>query len=142
MMGDRTILIVEDNPADVRLMREALRDFHPPVQIHVASDGDIALSMLRQQGEYANLRRPSLILLDFSLPKADSREVLRYLKDDVALCMIPVAVLTTSDAERDVRDAYCLHANCYLRKPIELDAFLGTIRAAVHFWLDVVFRPF
>lgn len=120
-------------------MREALRDLKPPVEIQAAEDGEQALQMLRQEGAYSHAPKPNLIFLDFNLPKADSREILRQLKDDERLRLIPVAVLTTSDAEKDIRDAYELHANCYLRKPVDLDAFFNTIRTAAHFWLDVVF---
>jgi two-component system, chemotaxis family, response regulator Rcp1 len=133
----REILIVEDNPADVRLVREALRGLKPEITLRSAADGEAALRILRRQGEHAGVPRPRLILLDFNLPKSDSREVLREIKSDVALRAIPVAVLTTSDAEKDIQDAYDLHANCYLRKPVDLDGFLATIRAAADFWLNV-----
>jgi len=122
-------------------MREALRDLNPPVAIHVAGDGEQALHFLRQEGEYAEARTPSLIFLDFNLPKSDSRDILRQLKQDQRLRIIPVAVLTSSDAERDVRQAYELHANCYLRKPGDLDGFFETIRAAANFWLNVAYLP-
>lgn len=135
----RQILIVEDNPGDVRLMREALRETFPEVQIQVAGDADQALAFLRREGAYAGAGRPSLIFLDFNLPKSGSRMLLRTIKDDESLRLIPVAVLTTSDAERDIRDAYELHANCYLRKPIDLDNFFNTIRIAAHFWLQVAY---
>ena len=118
-------------------MREALRDIQPAVTIQVAMDGDEALARLHQQGKYADAPAPDLIFLDFNLPKSNSRDVLRQVKLHPELRLIPVAVLTTSDAERDIRDAYELHANCYLRKPIDLDGFFSTIRKAAHFWLDV-----
>lgn len=141
MFVQRHILIVEDNPGDVRLMREALRDLKPPVTIHVAGDGEEALRFLRRQGTNANAPAPGLIFLDYNLPKANSRELLREIKDDERLRVIPVAVLTTSDADKDIRDAYELHANCYLRKPVDLDGFFDTIRSAAHFWLEVAYRP-
>lgn len=141
MAGHRDILIVEDNPGDVRLMREALRNVEPPIAIHVAGDGEEALRFLRREGEHAGAPKPLLIFLDFNLPKADSRDILREMKCDPALRLIPVAVLTTSDSERDIRDAYELHANCYLRKPGDLDGFLNTIRAAADFWLNVAYVP-
>ena len=134
-MAERRILIVEDNPGDVRLMREALRDLQPPVAIDVAMDEEQALRLLH------NEPRPSLIFLDFNLPKSDARALLRHIKEDERLRMIPTAVLTTSDAERDVREAYELHANCYLRKPVDLDSFFGTIREATRFWLEVAYSP-
>lgn len=137
MTSGRVILIIEDNPGDIRLMREALRDMQPPVNLQVAMDGDEALSFLRQEGKHAAAPSPELIFLDFNLPKSDSRDILRQIKEDSDLRLIPVAVLTTSDAERDIRDAYELRANCYLRKPVDLDSFFGTIRTAAHFWLDV-----
>lgn len=139
--GQRVVLIIEDNPADVRLMHEAFRDVHPPVAIHVATDGDEALQFMRREGRYSDAPRPSLIFLDFNLPKSNSREILRKLKENAEFRPIPIAVLTTSESERDVRDAYALFANCYLRKPVDLDSFLGTIQAAAHFWLDIAYLP-
>ncbi len=141
MTGQRHILIIEDNPGDVRLMREALRDMQPPIAVHVAEDGEEALRFLRQQQEHSGAPRPSLIFLDFNLPGSDSRGLLRQVKQDAKLRLIPIAVLTTSDAEKDIREAYELHANCYLRKPVDLDGFFGTIRAAAQFWLNVVHIP-
>jgi two-component system, chemotaxis family, response regulator Rcp1 len=137
----RQILIIEDNPADVRLMQEALRDLEPPVTIHFAGDGDEALEFLTRKGAYGAAPAPNLIFLDFNLPKSDSRELLRQIKADPELRLIPIAVLTTSNAERDVRDAYQLHANCYLNKATDLDGFFRVIRSAAHFWLDVASLP-
>ena len=122
-------------------MREALRNIEPPITIQVAGDGEEALQFLRREGEHAGVHRPALIFLDFNLPKADSRDILRQMKGDPCLRVIPVAVLTTSDSERDIREAYELHANCYLRKPGDLDSFLDTIRAAADFWLKVAYVP-
>ncbi len=141
MPGQRVVLIVDDNPADVRLMREAFRDVHPPVAIHVASDGEEALRFVQRKGQYAEAPRPSLIFLDFNLPKSNSREVLRHLKDDAELRPIPVAILTTSESERDIYDAYASFANCYLRKPVDLDSFLNTVQTAAHFWLNIAYLP-
>ena len=141
LSAERGILIIEDNPADVRLMREALRNVEPPITIHVAADGPEALRFLRREGEHAGTPQPALIFLDFNLPKADSREILRQIKEDQWLRLIPVAVLTSSDSEKDVREAYELYANCYLRKPGDLDNFLNTIRVAANFWLDVAKVP-
>jgi two-component system, chemotaxis family, response regulator Rcp1 len=137
----REILIVEDNPGDVRLMQEALRGMKPPVSIHVATDGEEALRFLRREGEFKSFPRPNLIFLDFNLPKANSRDVLRQIKEDEDLRVIPVAVFTTSEAERDIRNAYELYANCYLRKPLDLDSFFETILLAAQFWLDVAYTP-
>lgn len=137
MDAQPVILIVEDNPGDVRLTREALRNMNPPVSIQVAVDAEQALNYLRRQPPYTAAKLPNLIFLDFNLPKTGSRELLRILKEDRELRMIPVAVLTTSNAERDIREAYALHANCYLCKPVELDSFFDTIQTAAHFWLKV-----
>jgi two-component system, chemotaxis family, response regulator Rcp1 len=139
--GNRGILIIEDSPGDVRLMREALRNVEPSITIHVAGDGEEALRFLRREGQHAGVPKPALIFLDFNLPKADSREILRQIKEDRCLRLIPVAVLTSSDSEKDIREAYELYANCYLRKPGDLDSFLNTIRAAVNFWLNVASVP-
>jgi chemotaxis family two-component system response regulator Rcp1 len=141
LFNHREILIIEDNPADVRLMQEALRGLQPPVTIHVASDGDEALQFLRRQGPHAGAPTPNLIFLDFNLPKANSRELLQHIKLDARLRVIPIAVLTTSNSEKDVRDAYELHANCYLNKAADLDGFFRIIRSAAHFWLDVASLP-
>ena len=141
MLNRREILIVEDNPADVRLMQEALRVLEPPVHVHLVGDGDEALQFLRGQGNYTNVPIPSLIFLDFNLPKSNSREVLREIKLDPQLRMIPVAVLTTSSSDKDIRDAYRLYANCYLNKAGDLDGFFRIIRSAAHFWLDVASLP-
>ncbi len=137
MSNYREILIVEDNPADVRLMREALRSIEPPVSISVAADGEQALLFLRRKGKYEDAPRPNLIFLDFNLPRCDSKELLQEIKSDASLRLIPIAVLTTSNAERDVRDAYERYANCYLNKAPDLDGFFRVIQTAAHFWLDV-----
>lgn len=137
MPRERNVLIIEDNPGDVRLMREALRGFQPPALIHVAETGQDALRYLWHEGEPSETPRPDLIFLDFNLPKLDARDLLRQIKEDRVTRLIPVAVLTSSDSEQDVRAAYELHANCYLRKPVDLDSFLHTIQAAAHFWLEV-----
>lgn len=137
LSNQREILIVEDNPADVRLMREALRSVNPPVSISVAIDGEEALQFLHREGKYENAPRPRLIFLDFNLPKYDSKELLQQIKADPSLRLIPIAVLTTSNAERDVRDAYQRFANCYLNKAPDLDGFFRVIQTAAHFWLDV-----
>jgi len=137
----KEILLIEDHPADVRLMREALRSFPAVPSLKVVSDGGEALRYLRREAEYAEARRPSLIFMDLNLPKLDSREVLRQLKADPSLRTIPVAILTSSDADRDVREVYEMHANCYLRKPVDLDDYLGIVRETIHFWLEVAQVP-
>lgn len=122
-------------------MREALRAFHPAVNISVAADGEEALQFLRREGKYVSAPRPSLIFLDFNLPKYDSKELLRTIKADPVLRLIPIAVLTTSNADRDVRDAYQSFANCYLNKAADLDGFFRVIQSAAHFWLDIASVP-
>lgn len=138
MQRERNVLIIEDNPGDVRLIREALRGLRPPALIHVVENSEEALDFLRPEGRRSDSPRPDLIFLDFNLPKSDSRELLRRIKEHARTRLIPVAVLTSSESEQDVRTAYELHANCYLRKPVDLDSFLDTIQSAAHFWLEVV----
>lgn len=137
----RQILLIEDNPGDVRLMREALRDFSAETELKVASDGAQALRYLRKQEEFAEAARPCLIFMDLNVPKLDARELLREMKSDPSIKGIPVAVLTTSDSERDIREVYELYANCYLKKPSDLESYLETVRQAVSFWLRVALVP-
>jgi CheY-like chemotaxis protein len=134
-------LLVEDNPGDVRLTVEALRDSKVRNRIHVVDDGEKALAFLRCEGEYADARRPDLILLDLNLPRKDGREVLAEIKKDPTLQAIPVVILTSSAAEQDVVQAYNLHANCYITKPVDLEQFLRVIRSIEDFWLMVVMLP-
>ncbi len=141
MRHDREILIIEDNPGDVRLVREALREVVPPVEIHAVTESGAALQFLRNLGEFQSAPRPSLIFLDFNLSGSSSRDLLSEIKSDEDLRLIPVVILTSSDAERDIREAYGLHANCYLRKPGDLDSFLRTIQSAAQFWLNVACPP-
>jgi two-component system, chemotaxis family, response regulator Rcp1 len=131
------LLLVEDSPGDVRLTKEALKDTPAPSRLSVVQDGEEALAFLRHQGVYAQAPSPDLILLDLNLPRKDGREVLAELKMDPKLKRIPVVVLTTSEAEQDILQAYDLHANCYITKPMELDAFLETIREIFRFWFVV-----
>ena len=135
------ILLVEDNPGDVRLMKEALREATVAAQMSVTEDGEEAMAFLKRSGRYENAPRPDLIFLDLNLPKKDGREVLAEIKNDVQLRRIPVVILTTSDAERDVVKAYELHANCYVKKPVDLDQFLDVVKACEDFWLNVVRLP-
>ena len=135
------ILLVEDNPADVRLTREALKEAKISNQLHVAEDGVIAMEFLRQQGKFADAPRPHLILLDLNLPRKDGREVLMEIKDDDRLKRIPVVVLTTSSAEEDILRSYNLHANCYVTKPVELDQFITIVKSIEDFWLTIVRLP-
>jgi CheY-like chemotaxis protein len=135
------ILLVEDNPGDVRLTIEALRDAKVRNNLSVVGDGVEALRFLRREGKYADAMRPDLILLDLNLPKMDGREVLAAIKADEALRTIPVVVLTTSRAEQDIAKSYALHANCYVTKPVDLDQFLHVVRSIEDFWLSIVTIP-
>ncbi|HLI27394.1 MAG TPA: response regulator [Chloroflexota bacterium] len=135
------ILLVEDNPGDVRLTVEALREARVANRLSVAADGQEALAFLRREGRYADAPRPDLILLDLNLPRKDGREVLAEIKADPVLRRIPVVVLTTSSAEQDILRSYDLHANCYITKPVDLEAFLTVVRAVEYFWLRIVALP-
>ena len=135
------ILLVEDNAADVRLTREALKDAKVLNTLHVVRDGLAALGFLHQRGPYAHSPRPDLILLDLNLPRKDGREVLAEIKQDTDLKRIPVVVLTTSRAEEDVIRSYDLHANAYVTKPVDLAQFLKVVRSLEAFWLVVVTLP-
>jgi two-component system, chemotaxis family, response regulator Rcp1 len=130
------VLLVEDSPGDVRIMQEALREGDLSIHLQVASDGVEAIAYLKREGAYVHARRPDLILLDLNLPKIDGREVLAQIKQDAGLKAIPVVVLTTSDAEADVVKSYQLHANCFVRKPLSLDAFEGLVITIRSFWLE------
>jgi CheY-like chemotaxis protein len=135
------ILLVEDNPGDVRLTIEALKEGRVGNHLNVADDGVEALAFLRRQERYADAPRPDLVLLDLNLPRKDGRETLAEIKTDPDLCHIPVVVLTTSEAESDVLKAYGLHANCYIVKPVDLDQFLQVVRSIEAFWLTIVKLP-
>jgi chemotaxis family two-component system response regulator Rcp1 len=135
------ILLVEDNPADVRLTREAFRDGKIHNSLVVVKDGVEALDFLYHRGKYADAVRPDLILLDLNLPRKDGREVLAEIKSNPALMRIPVVVLTTSRAEIDVVKTYDLHANSYVVKPVDLDQFIGVIKSIESFWLAAVTLP-
>jgi chemotaxis family two-component system response regulator Rcp1 len=135
------ILLVEDNPGDVRLTKEALREGKVYSNLHWAKDGVEALEFLRREGPHANAPRPDIILLDLNLPKKDGREVLSVIKNDDALKNIPVVVLTTSKSEEDILRSYELHANCYVTKPVDLDQFIRVVQSIDGFWLTVVTLP-
>ena len=132
------ILLVEDNPGDVRLTIEALKEGKIQNNLRVARDGEEALAILRHEGEFANWPRPDLILLDQNLPKKDGRQVLQEIKEDPELRRIPVAILTTSADEEDVIRTYNNHANCYITKPVDLDQFLAVVRGLRDFWFKIV----
>jgi CheY-like chemotaxis protein len=135
------ILLVEDNPADVRLTQEALKEGKVRNNLFVARDGVEAIEFLRRQGPHANATKPDLILLDLNLPRKDGREVLAEIKNDDNLRTIPVVVLTTSSAEADILKSYNLHANCYITKPVDLEQFVQVIKSIDDFWLTVVRLP-
>jgi chemotaxis family two-component system response regulator Rcp1 len=129
------VLLVEDSPGDVRLVREAFREVNSSITLHVASDGVEAMVFLRRQGKHLESPRPDLILLDLNLPKMSGRDVLAQIKGDDSLKAIPTIVLSSSDAEADVLISYKLHANCYLRKPAQWDTFDRIVRSINSFWL-------
>lgn len=135
------ILLIEDNPHDVRLTMEAFKDAKVSNNLTVAADGEEALKVLRHEGEYAGSPRPDLILLDLNLPKKSGREVLEEIKHDPDLLRIPVVVLTTSENEKDILRAYELHVNAYITKPVDLDQFIKIVEAVEDFWLTVVKFP-
>jgi len=139
--GEVEILLVEDNPGDVRLTVEALKEGKVHNRMSVAQDGVEALAFLRREGKHASSPRPDLILLDLNLPRKDGREVLAEIKADPSLRRIPVVILTTSRAEEDILKTYDLHANCYITKPVDLDQFLSVIRSIEDFWLTIVKLP-
>jgi two-component system, chemotaxis family, response regulator Rcp1 len=132
----RQILIAEDNPADVRLIQEALGPLKVRVNISVAKDGEEALQFLSRSAPFCGAPRPNLVFLDFHLPKTDPREVLQFVRKQDELAKVAVVVLTTSNNEELIREVYTLGANCYVSKPSDLDAFLQTIRSAAEFWLN------
>jgi CheY-like chemotaxis protein len=139
--GPIEILLVEDNPGDVRLTKEALKEGKVYSNLHTVKDGVEAMEFLRRQGKYQDAPRPDIILLDLNLPRKDGREVLEEIKSDELLKRIPVVVLTTSKAEEDVLRTYNLHANCYVTKPVDLEKFMVVVKSIDVFWLTVVTLP-
>ena len=135
------ILLVEDNPGDVRLTQQALAGAKMTNNLHVVLDGEQAMQFLRRDAQYAEVPTPDLILLDLNLPKKDGLEVLAEIKQDPALRRIPIVILTTSEAERDILQTYYMHANCYITKPVDLDQFITVIKSIESFWLNVVKLP-
>ncbi len=135
------VLLVEDNPGDVRLTREALRSSRRPANLTVVGDGVEAMSFLHQEGQHNRAPRPDLILLDLNLPRKSGSEVLAEIKTDDRLRRIPVVILTTSRTTRDIARSYDLHANCYIAKPVDLDQFVAVVRAIEHFWMTLVELP-
>jgi CheY-like chemotaxis protein len=135
------ILLVEDNPGDIRLTIEVLKEGRINNDLTVVTDGEEAILFLKKKGEYADAPTPDIILLDLNLPKKDGREVLAEIKTDEALLRIPVIVLTTSDAEQDVMNMYAHHANCYITKPVDFNQFIKVIKSFEDFWLNIVKLP-
>jgi chemotaxis family two-component system response regulator Rcp1 len=136
-----TILYVEDNPGDVRLVQETFKEWKVYNTLDTVKDGVEAIAYLRHTGPYSNTRRPDLILLDLNLPRKNGAEVLAEIKQDENLRRIPVVILTASQAEEDIQKAYNLYANCYITKSIDLDQFINMIRAIENFWLSIVKLP-
>ena len=135
------ILLVEDNPGDIRLAREALKEAQTQHRLNVVTDGEEARSYLLQEGAYRATPRPDLILLDLNLPRLDGRQLLKTIKTERRLKRIPVVILTTSIANEDIESTYDSHANCYITKPVDLEKFLNVIQTIEHFWLHVVKLP-
>jgi len=135
------ILVAENNPGDVRLIREALKDSPLDLELHIVGDGLSALDYLRRQKSYTAAPRPSLVVLDWNLPKKSGRDVLAAIKVDETLKRIPVIIFTTSDADTDRLIAYNLHANCFVTKPMDLEEFLEAIRSIEDFWLNTTNLP-
>jgi len=135
------ILLVENNPGDIRLTKEALKEGKVLNKLHVVMDGVEALAFLRREGKYSDAVRPDLILLDLNMPKKNGREVLAEIKEDEDLRRIPVVVLTVSSDEEDILNAYNSHANCYITKPVDLDQFFKIVKSIEEFWLTIVKLP-
>ena len=135
------ILLVEDNPGDARLTREALAHSKVKNNLHHARDGEEAVAFLRRQGQWANAPTPDLVLLDLNLPRRDGREVLEDIKRDPALMHIPVVILTSSQAEEDILRTYRLHANCFITKPVDLEQLTKVVQGIEQFWFTLVRLP-
>ena len=142
-MNHRTVdvLLVEDSKADADLVREAIEGGKLIVNLNVVRDGEEAMDYLRRQGRFHGAPRPDLVLLDLNLPKKDGREVLREVKADADLCLIPIVVLTTSSADEDILQSYQLHANAYIAKPVEFESFVKIVNQVTEFWLSIVVLP-
>lgn len=135
------ILLVEDNPADVRLTVEAFKEVKLSNNLNVVEDGVEAMAFLRREGKYGDVPRPDIILLDLNLPRKSGREVLEEIKTDQNLKRIPVVILTMSNAEEDILKTYNLHANCYITKPVDLNQFIKIVKSIENFWLSIVKLP-
>jgi DNA-binding response OmpR family regulator len=135
------ILLIEDNPADVRLVQEVFKEARIHNKIYVTLNGEKAMRLLRRESEYAQASRPDLIILDLNLPKKQGKEVLKEIKEDENLKTIPVVILTTSNAEEDLIETYQNNANCYITKPVDLDNFINVVKIIENFWLNIVKLP-
>lgn len=135
------ILLVEDNPVDVRLTQEGLKEAKVATHLHAIMDGKSALDFLFRRGEYTDAPKPDVILLDLNLPGVDGRTILKQIKDDPGLRVIPVVVITSSEAESDILKSYESHANCFISKPIDFDGFLDVVRSIENFWFTIVKLP-
>lgn len=135
------ILLIEDNPGDVRLVEEALKENKIKNSLHVAKDGIEAMEFLNKEGKYADIPFPDIILLDLNLPRKDGREVLKEIKENQILKSIPVVILTTSADEEDILKTYRLHANCYITKPVDLAQFIKVVKSVENFWFSIVKLP-
>lgn len=140
-LNEINILLVEDNPGDIRLTKEVLKEGKIKNKLSVMMDGEEAILFLKKEGKYKDAISPDIILLDLNLPKKDGREVLAEIKADPKLMLIPVIVLTTSSAEQDVLNMYAHHANCYITKPVDFSQFIDVIRSIENFWLTIVKLP-
>ena len=136
------VLLVEDDPGDVELTREAMEVAKLAVNLRVVKDGEEAMLYLRKVGSYARAVRPDLVLLDLNMPRKDGREVLRDIREDPELTSLPVIVLTTSDSEEDVLSTYDIGANCYVTKPVGLDQFVKAVQSIGNFWFGLVKLPY
>src|ERR1700683_390451 len=135
------VLLVEDSPGDVRLTREAFPDAKTNINLHVATDGVAAMAFLRHEGDHSRAPRPDFILLDLNLPTMDGREALAHIKEDDNLKTIPTIILTTSEAEVDILKSYQLQANCYINKPVQLEAFEAIVKSVNYFWATTAKLP-
>jgi two-component system, chemotaxis family, response regulator Rcp1 len=135
------ILLVEDNPGDTVLFIESLETSHQHAHLNTVEDGEEAVNFLHQQGRYKYAPRPRLIILDLNLPKLNGREVLQEIRNDSDFDSIPVIILTTSKSDKDMSEAYHLHANCYIVKPVDLKQFMNVLKEIIHFWLNIVYLP-
>ena len=136
-----TILLVEDNPADARLVKEAMKEVKINNTLYHVPDGVEAMAFLRRQGEYSKMIRPDVVLLDLNMPRKDGRQTLKEIKADPDLRRIPVVILTVSDAEEDIIKSYDLHANCYVTKPLNLSEFSEVVAGIENFWFEIVKLP-